>query len=76
MKVFFHSRNHEQQSWRNESINFAQLPAIGDYVATSSDGPWYRIEVVVHTPFPCDFDAEAYAVEVDSVDVLNKSRCG
>jgi hypothetical protein len=76
LNVFFHTRSAGQRDWFNEPRTFAKIPSVGDYVATASDGPWHRVELVVHTPFPCDFDAEVYAVKVDHLDMLNTALAG
>lgn len=47
----------------NEERLFARIPAVGEYVATSVESDWYRVYLVVHTPFEdSQFDAEVYAV--------------
>jgi|HigsolmetaAR206D_1030411.scaffolds.fasta_scaffold35265_2 hypothetical protein len=76
MKVFLHTRSPQQRDWVNEGRDFARIPSVGEYVATSGDGPWFQVELVVHTPFPCDFHAEVYAVAVDHLDVLRKALAG
>ena len=77
MKVFLHTRSPQQRNWLNEERQFARIPCVGEYVATSTgDRSWFRVELVVHTPFPCDFDAEVYAVAEDHLDVLNKTLVG
>lgn len=70
MRVFLHTRKDARNEWVNERREFAQVPAVGEYLTTSSHGEWHRVEIVVHTPFPCDFDAEVYAVEVDHLQVF------
>ena len=72
MKVFLHTRSPKQRNWLNEKRDFSHIPVVGEYVATSSDGPWFKVELVVHTPFPCDFDAEVYAVAADHLEVLKE----
>lgn len=71
MRVFLHTRSTDSPEWRNEPKDFARIPSIGEYVATSSDGPWYRVALVLHLPFACDFDAEVYCEEVDHVSALS-----
>ncbi|OCG81956.1 hypothetical protein LMG667_20185, partial [Xanthomonas euvesicatoria] len=76
MKVFLHTRSPEHRDWLNEKREFARIPVVGEHVAISSDGPWFKVELVVHTPFPCEFDAEVYAVAVDHLQVLNEALDG
>lgn len=74
MRVFLHTKKDARSEWENERYEFAQLPVAGDYVATSTRSEWFRVEFVVHTPFPCDFDAEVYAVQVDHLEVHKSIR--
>jgi hypothetical protein len=76
MKVFLHTRSRKQRDWLNEKYEFARIPMVGEYVATSSRSEWFQVELVVHTPFPCEFDAEVYAVEADHREVLNNALDG
>jgi hypothetical protein len=70
MKVFLHTRSQQQRDWLNEPREFARIPDVGEYIAVSSDSPWFKVELVLHTPFECEFDAEVYAVAHDHLDVL------
>ena len=72
MKVFLHTRSPKQRNWLNEERDFSHIPVVGEYVATSCDDPWFKVELVAHTPFPCDFDAEVYAVAADHLEVLKE----
>jgi hypothetical protein len=67
MKIFLHTRSPHQRDWLNEKHEFACIPAVGEYVAISSDSPWFKIEVVIYTLFPCEFDDEVYAVACRSL---------
>lgn len=69
IKVVFHTHDKGEDNWNDESLQFATLPSVGEYVVTSVSSPWYRVELVVHTPFPCESDAEVYAVKVDSKEI-------
>lgn len=42
MKVFFHTRSPQQRDWHNEEREFDRIPVVGEYVATSSNSPWFR----------------------------------
>jgi hypothetical protein len=52
---------------------FARIPFVGEYLALSTDSAWYKLQLVVHTPFPCDHDAEVYAVEVDYLEITKQT---
>lgn len=69
-RVFLHTRSPGKYNWTNEFRDFARVPVFGEYIATSSSSEWYRVQVVVHTPFPCDCDAEVFAVEVPHSEAL------
>lgn len=71
MKVFLHTRNIGEFNWINELREFARIPVEGEYLTLSSTSDWYKIQLVVHTPFECDCHAEVYAVKVDH-DVVMK----
>jgi hypothetical protein len=76
MKVFLHTRTPHERDWKNESRDFARIPVVGEFVVTSSCSPWYQVELVVHCPFECEFDAEVYAVEVDHHLVKRQAFAG
>jgi len=50
-----------------------QIPFVGEILALSTDSAWYKLELVVHTPFPCGFDAEVYAVEVGCSEITKQA---
>ncbi|MEG4185187.1 hypothetical protein QUA32_25895 [Microcoleus sp. Pol14D6] len=71
MKVFFHTRSPQERGWsNNEKREFARIPIVWEYVTTAINSPWFCVQLVVHTPFDCEFDAEVYAVAVDHNEVL------
>ncbi|MBV6690339.1 hypothetical protein KV692_21430 [Xanthomonas euvesicatoria pv. physalidis] len=72
MKVFMHTRSPQRRDWLNEEREFGRIPMIGEYVAMSEDA-WFKVELVVHTPFACEFDAEVYAVGVDHLEVVREA---
>lgn len=75
MKVFLHTRPEGSTAWVNEHRDFARIPTVGEHLALSERSTWYAVQLVVHTPFPCECDAEVYAVEVDHEDAkLNAFR--
>ncbi len=69
-RVFLHVRSASDYRGQNMPRDFARIPIVGEYVATAIDSPWYRVLLVVHAPFPSEYEAEVYAVEVDSQAVL------
>jgi hypothetical protein len=73
MKVFLHTRSYGKLDWRNEDRDFARIPTIGEYLTRHVTSPWYQVQIVVHTPFECEFDAEVYAVEVDHLDIMDQA---
>ena len=73
MKVFLHTRSQGTSDWENEIRTFERIPITGEYLSLSTDSPWYRVQLVLHTPFPCDCEAEVYAVEVDHMEVKGQA---
>jgi hypothetical protein len=72
-KASLHVRSPGKRGWSNTDIEFVRLPIVGEYVATSSDSPWYRVELVVHCPFGAVYVAEVYVVEVDHAEVMKQA---
>lgn len=73
MKVFLHTRSHGRFDWRNEARDFARIPIVGEYLTRYVTSPWYKVQIVVHTPFECEFDAEVYAIKVDHNEIMTQS---
>lgn len=73
MKVFLHVRSQGKHDWVNKFYDFARLPVKGEYIAIETSSPWYEVQLVVHTPFPCDCEAEVYAVEVDHMEAKKQA---
>jgi hypothetical protein len=73
MKVFLQTRSEGSFEWNKELREFGQIPFVGEYLTLSTGSAWYRVELVVHTPFPCDYDAEVYAVEVDYAEITKQA---
>jgi len=71
-KVFLHLHDPRQANWTNQIYDFARIPNEGEYLTVSSDSTWYKVELIVHTPFSKDMDAEVYAVKVDHNDVMRR----
>jgi hypothetical protein len=69
-KVFLHIHDAHQANWENKIYDFARVPQEGEYVTVSSDSPWYQVELVLHTPFSHQMDAEVFAVRVDESKVM------
>ncbi|MEG4021260.1 hypothetical protein [Microcoleus sp. S13C4] len=71
LRVFFYTKSPQERSWSNhEKREFARIPIVGEYVATAINRPWFCVQLVVHTPFDCEFDPEVYAVAADQNEVL------
>ena len=73
MRVFLHTRDPEEKEGVNDFREFARIPVVGDYVALATDDPrYFKVVLVVHTPFPCDCEAEVYAIKdkQSHVDVI------
>jgi hypothetical protein len=73
MKVLLQTRSEGNFDWNKEIRQFVQIPFVGEYVALTTNSAWYKVQLVVHTPFPCDYDAEVYAVEVDSLELTKQA---
>ena len=65
MKVFVHTKAKDKTDWVQNVYEFKQLPALGEYCELQAQGEWYEILLVVHCPFPTEFDAEIWAEQVD-----------
>jgi len=77
VKVFFHTRTSGKRDWINEKREFSRVPSVGEYVCLESkDENWHRIEIVVHTPFHCPFDAEVYAVAENHLEAMDAACKG
>ena len=77
MRVFLHLRSRGQRDWRNEFREMPQIPRLGEFIALASAAQeWFRVELVVYTPFPGDWDAEVYAVAVDRHVVTRNAITG
>jgi hypothetical protein len=74
MRVFLHTKSPEVASWeKNEFREFARIPVAGEYVTLHEKSDPYKVILVIHTPFPCDCDAEVYAVKVDHMKVQKEA---
>jgi len=71
-KVFVHTHTAGDHDWENDYHEFCRIPIEGEFFALESDGPWYQVELVVHTPFEDDLEAEVYAVEVDHNKIMKQ----
>lgn len=70
--IFLHFHNKGSKDWINKKINFDRIPVEGEYLTIEHDGEWYKVEMVVHTPFSEEMSAEIYAVKVNHSDEKNK----
>lgn len=75
MWIFLHTKKPgEREEWNNEfNSSFSRVPMVGEYLALSTDSPWYQVRLVVHTPFHCDCEAEVYAIEINHMEAMNQA---
>jgi len=76
VRVFLHTHPPGSSQWRTEHREFFRIPIVGEYLTLAVTSPWYRVAVVVHTPFSDQFEAELYAVEVDHLAALRQAANG
>ncbi|MEK3943526.1 hypothetical protein [Paenibacillus sp. FSL H3-0310] len=69
INVFVHVHDEGESEWENECHLFSRVPIEKEYFALSHDGNWYEVEMVVHTPFDQEVQAEIYAVKVDHMEI-------
>lgn len=69
--VFVHTQTESGKgNWVNQSLEFLRLPIVGEYIALSMESQWYRVDLVVHCPFDCEYVAELYATKVDYLETM------
>jgi hypothetical protein len=69
MRVFFHYRSRGENAWTATELDMAQVPAIGEYVTLFANSPWYKVQIVIHTPFEGSGSAsEIFAVQTDRLE--------
>ncbi|MER1958813.1 MAG: hypothetical protein ABS942_15625 [Solibacillus sp.] len=71
-KVFVHLHNEGEVNWINEYYHFDRIPSEGEYLATEFNGDWYKVALVVHTPFTEEMSADIYAVKVNHSEEMKK----
>ncbi|WP_340394908.1 hypothetical protein [Paenibacillus sp. FSL E2-0177] len=71
-KVFVHTHEKGDSEWENEYYPFSRVPVEGEFLTLASDGEWYKVEMVVHTPFDREIHAEIYAVKVDHMKIQKR----
>jgi len=59
-KIFVHHREHPDSEFINSEIEYASVPAVGEYLITNTTGEWHRVYAVVHCPSGRTNDAEVY----------------
>jgi hypothetical protein len=75
MKIFLHTRKPGEPDWENNTIEFPQIPSVGEFVVPSGGAALFEVRFVSHTPFGDEMDAEVYAVGVDNnMVLLEKTR--
>jgi hypothetical protein len=66
MRVFFHYRSPDDDVWTATELDMAQVPVVGEYVTLHANSPWYKVQIVVYTPFEGSRTAcEIFAVKTD-----------
>lgn len=70
MLVRVSTRKRGEHAIGGELRYFSRLPVVGEYLAMNTGGRWHQVELVIHCPFPCDWAAEIFAVEVDHNEVV------
>lgn len=68
--IFVHLHDEGEANWENRYHDFGRIPVEGEYL--SIDIGWYKVELVVHTPFSMEMSAEIYAVKVDYNEEIRK----
>ena len=77
MRVLVHIRADAPHRRRDEDIELAQIPHVGEYVTLSADSrEWYRVVLVVHHAFRCTVAADVYAVGYDRRQALESAGAG
>lgn len=69
-KIFVHTHEKGDSEWENDYYSFSRVPIEGEYFTLASNGEWYQIEMVVHTPFAKEIHAEIYGVKVDHMEIM------
>ena len=73
MKVLVHTRHEGQVEWHSRLQSFVRLPVVGEFIAEQTGSDWYRVGVVVHTPYTEEYDAELYALKTDERSEMGKA---
>ena len=66
MDIFLHTTPKSVLNWKNVSVDWPQLPRVGEHIMPEQNSEWYRVQLVVHMPFRDGY--EVYAVE-EPIDV-------
>lgn len=70
--VFVHLHNEGETEWNNQYHSFERIPVENEYITVDYDSEWYKVELVVHTPFSDEMSAEIFAVQVDHNEEMKK----
>jgi hypothetical protein len=74
VRVLVHTRNPGQNKCEHELRELATVPQVDDHVLMKAGSTaWYKVQLVVHTAFPYECDAEVWAVAVEHVDAQKKA---
>ncbi|OME07875.1 hypothetical protein BSK64_06365 [Paenibacillus odorifer] len=69
-KVFVHVHDAGDIEFENDYHSFSRIPVENEYFTLSHDGDWYRVELIIHTPFDEEIEAEIYGVKVDHMEIM------
>lgn len=69
-KVFLHVRKSDIDDWTNLDKSYSTLPNVGDYILSGQNSPLYHVRLVILCPSESGVDAEVFAVEEDSVNII------
>ena len=70
--VFVHLHDEGEANFRNMLFDFGRVPVEGECLTVDFDSDWYKVEIVVHTPYSSEMCAEVYAVKVDHQKEIEK----
>lgn len=54
----------EYEEENTKKLQFGRIPMVGEYIAISNSVHWYKVVLVLHTPYLTEFDeAEVWCVK-------------
>ena len=67
-KVLVHYKRSPDDEFNNLFNEFAQVPAVGEYIALTLNSEWLRVDTVVHRTLGSGYDAEVYSTPIQASD--------